>query len=70
MLAVTDLFEALTASDRPYKKGMPLEKVYAIMEGEAERGKLDPDLVKIMKEKDVYSRFLEMDKKGEYSVDI
>ena len=40
------------------------------MEGEAERGKLDSDLVKIMKEKDVYSRFLEMDKKGEYSVDI
>ena len=70
MLAVTDLFEALTASDRPYKKAMPLEKVYAIMDGEAERGKLDPDLVKIMKEKNVYSRFLEMDKKGKYSVDI
>ena len=31
LMAVTDIAEALTASDRPYKKAMPLETVYRIL---------------------------------------
>ena len=30
-MAVTDIAEALTAKDRPYKKAMPLEQVYKIL---------------------------------------
>jgi hypothetical protein len=50
ILAVVDIYDALTASDRPYKKAVPPEKAMAILEEEAKRGKLDPDLVALMRE--------------------
>ncbi len=39
LMAVTDIAEALTASDRPYKKAMPLETVYRILRSMAEKKK-------------------------------
>lgn len=45
ILAVCDIFDALTASDRPYKKAVPLEKSLAILEEEASRGIIDGDIV-------------------------
>lgn len=49
ILAVADVYDALTASDRPYKKAVPLEKALAILEDEAKRGRLDGALVAILK---------------------
>jgi HD-GYP domain-containing protein (c-di-GMP phosphodiesterase class II) len=45
ILAIADIFDALTASDRPYKKGMPAEKALTTMTDMVNEGKLDGDLL-------------------------
>ena len=45
-LTVCDIYDALTASDRPYKKAMPRERALEVLEAEAERDKLDRWLVR------------------------
>ena len=45
ILTVVDMFEAMT-SDRPYRKGIPVEDARAIIEGEA-GGQIDPDLAEL-----------------------
>ena len=45
LMAICDIYDALTASDRPYKAAMPSDKAYGILEMEAKEGKLDRDLV-------------------------
>ena len=47
ILALVDFFEALTASDRPYKKAMPIDKVMMILKSEVEKKKLDKDLFEL-----------------------
>lgn len=47
MMAVADIFEALTAHDRPYKKPMPLSKAVQIMGFFVKDKELDPDVVDI-----------------------
>jgi HD-GYP domain-containing protein (c-di-GMP phosphodiesterase class II) len=59
LMAVTDIAEALTASDRPYKKAMPLETVYRILRSMAEKEELDPGLVELFIEKDIYKLYQE-----------
>jgi HD-GYP domain-containing protein (c-di-GMP phosphodiesterase class II) len=54
IIAVADIFEALTAKDRPYKPPLPLEKAIGILRSEAEAGRLDRDLVAMFIEKEVY----------------
>lgn len=44
-LTVCDVYDALTASDRPYKKAVPRDAALSILEGEARQGKLDRWLV-------------------------
>jgi len=44
MMACVDIYQALT-ENRPYRKGMSHEKCIEIMRKEAERGKLDPQIV-------------------------
>jgi len=52
ILAVADIFDALTAKDRPYKPAIPIPKTLEIINEEAERFHLDADLVEIfIKEK-------------------
>ncbi|MGN0140797.1 MAG: HD-GYP domain-containing protein [Roseburia sp.] len=45
MLTVADIYDALTSTDRPYKKPMPREKAFAILRSMAEEGKLELRLV-------------------------
>lgn len=47
ILAIADIFEALSAPDRPYKEALPLSKVFAIMQDLVNEGHLDPDLYSI-----------------------
>lgn len=54
MLAIADIFDALTASDRPYKKAVPIDKALAIIEKDAIAGKYDIDLFSIFKEYKCY----------------
>jgi HD-GYP domain-containing protein (c-di-GMP phosphodiesterase class II) len=58
LLAVIDIAEALTASDRPYKKAMPLEQAYKIMGFMVKDGELDPHLVDMFIKEKVYERYL------------
>jgi HD-GYP domain-containing protein (c-di-GMP phosphodiesterase class II) len=44
MMAISDIYDALTASDRPYKKAMPVEKALDILTGDVKRGQLDQEL--------------------------
>ena len=55
MMTVTDIFDALTAWDRPYKRAVPVEKALFILEIEAREGKLDTDLVRLFIEAKVYT---------------
>ena len=64
LMAVTDIAEALTASDRPYKKAMPLETVYRILRSMVEGGELDPNLVELFIEKEVYKTYQEKNEKA------
>jgi hypothetical protein len=54
LMAVTDIAEALTAKDRPYKKAMPLEQVYKILRNMAEKNELDHDLVEFFINERIY----------------
>ena len=45
IITVCDIYDALTASDRPYKKALGREGALRILEDEAERGQLDRWLV-------------------------
>jgi 3',5'-cyclic-nucleotide phosphodiesterase len=47
MMTIADIFDALTASDRPYKKAVPLEHALDILVTEAREGKLDTTLVQL-----------------------
>ena len=53
-MGIADIFEALTASDRPYKPGMKLSQAMGIMNKFKNNGHIDPDLFDIFVEKDVY----------------
>ncbi len=45
LLTILDIFDALTAEDRPYKPAMPREKALSILAEMAEEGKLDPEIL-------------------------
>jgi HD-GYP domain-containing protein (c-di-GMP phosphodiesterase class II) len=44
IMGIADIFEALTAADRPYKPSMKLSQALAIMERFRDNGHIDPDL--------------------------
>ena len=50
ILAVADICDALLATDRPYKKPLPREKAFAIMDDMAKNGAIDEKIVGYMKE--------------------
>ncbi|MCR5468020.1 MAG: HD domain-containing protein [Lachnospiraceae bacterium] len=50
MLAVCDVYDALTSSDRPYKKPMPKEKAFAILYDMVKYNELEERLVKYLEE--------------------
>jgi HD-GYP domain-containing protein (c-di-GMP phosphodiesterase class II) len=57
MMGIADIFEALTANDRPYKKAMPLEQALGIMDNFVKNGHIDPDLYDVFVQKRVYERY-------------
>lgn len=57
ILAIADIFEALTASDRPYKPGKPLSEALAILARLRDRGQLDPDLFELFLRSGIPQRY-------------
>lgn len=58
MMAISDIYDALTASDRPYKKAVPHELALDILKKEAEGGQLDVELFKVFVEAEVAKKAL------------
>lgn len=54
IITIADIYDALTAQDRPYKKAMPAEVALKILKEEAAAGKLDKDLLDLFIAEEVY----------------
>ena len=57
MMGIADIFEALTAKDRPYKPGMKLSQAMGIMANFRKNGHIDPDLFEVFVRQGVYRRY-------------
>jgi HD-GYP domain-containing protein (c-di-GMP phosphodiesterase class II) len=57
VMGIADIFEALTAKDRPYKKGKTLSESLAILGRMKQTGHIDPDLFDIFVRERVYLRY-------------
>ena len=59
VMGIADIFEALTARDRPYKKGKTLTESLQILGKFKEGGHIDPDLFDVFIRQKVYQRYAE-----------
>jgi HD-GYP domain-containing protein (c-di-GMP phosphodiesterase class II) len=57
VMGIADIFEALTAKDRPYKKGKTLSESLGILGRMKEGGHIDPDLFDVFVRDKVYLRY-------------
>ena len=57
IMAIADVFEALTAQDRPYKRGLSLSEAMTIMGHMKRDNHLDPDLFDVFVRSGIYKRF-------------
>lgn len=57
IMGIADIFEALTAKDRPYKQGMKLSQAMQIMEKFKAGGHIDPDLFDVFAQSKVYLQY-------------
>ncbi len=60
VMGIADIFEALTAKDRPYKKGKTLSESLEILGRFSLNGHIDPELFDVFVRKKVYRRYAEM----------
>ncbi len=56
MMTIADIFDALTASDRPYKPAQPVPRALDILQDETEKGQLDHDLLRLFIDAKVFER--------------
>ncbi len=59
VMGIADIFEALTARDRPYKSGKTLSESLAILGNFKKGGHIDPDLFDIFVRQKVYLKYAE-----------
>lgn len=57
IMTISDIFDALAAADRPYKKAVSVERALQILELSVHDGELDSDLFKLFKAAKVYERW-------------
>jgi len=57
MVAIADIFEALTAGDRPYKQAMTLAQALEILVKFRHNGHIDPDLHDVFINNEIYRKF-------------
>ncbi|HEX4845244.1 MAG TPA: HD domain-containing phosphohydrolase, partial [Geothrix sp.] len=58
LMAVSDVYDALTAADRPYKAAVSVERSLEILEQEAKVNLLDAEVLRIFLEAKIYERTL------------
>lgn len=54
MMTIADIYDALTAWDRPYKRAVPVNKALEIIQWEVKDGKVDPDLFQVFLDAKLY----------------
>jgi HD-GYP domain-containing protein (c-di-GMP phosphodiesterase class II) len=54
MMTISDIYDALTATDRPYKRAVPPERAITILHDEANEGALDKPLLEAFVEARVF----------------
>lgn len=54
IMAISDIYDALTSMDRPYKRAVSAERAIEILHTEARNGKLDLDLLRVFVESQVF----------------
>ena len=59
IMGIADIFEALTARDRPYKSGMKLSEALRILSNFRDNGHIDPDLFDVFVKQKVYLKYAE-----------
>ena len=57
MMTISDIFDALSAADRPYKKAVPIERALRILELAVQDGELDPGLFALFVQARVFDRW-------------
>ena len=57
MMTISDIFDALAAADRPYKKAVPIERALHILELAVKDGELDADLFRLFVDARVFDRW-------------
>ncbi len=58
MMAISDIFDALVAWDRPYKKAVPVERALSILRDESQSGKLDRQILDVFIDAKIYEKTL------------
>lgn len=56
MMSISDIFDALTASDRPYKRAVPLDRALDILTMEVKEHHIDGELFRIFREARVWEK--------------
>jgi len=57
IMAIADIFEALTAKDRPYKEGKKLSESLRILQLMKEQNHIDPDLFELFVKERIYEKY-------------
>jgi HD-GYP domain-containing protein (c-di-GMP phosphodiesterase class II) len=57
MMTISDIFDALAAADRPYKKAVSIERALEILELSVDDGELDPGLFEIFLSAKIFERW-------------
>ncbi len=60
MIIISDIFDALTAADRPYKKAVPFEKALNILKMEVESKHIDKDLLDLFINAKIYEKVIKI----------
>lgn len=60
VIAVADIFDALTAGDRPYKNDMKLSQAFVILANMAKEKEIDPDLLTLFIDSKLYYEYAEI----------
>jgi HD-GYP domain-containing protein (c-di-GMP phosphodiesterase class II) len=58
MMTICDIFDALTASDRPYKRAVPVERALSILDECVRANEIDAELFRLFRETKVYERVM------------
>ena len=56
IMTICDIFDALSAADRPYKKAVPPERALDILEMSVKEQELDPDLYRLFLEAKIFNQ--------------